>query len=324
MNIDNLISVAAVINNNADIMESFIKDTTDAVTGSYANYELVLIDNGSTDASVLKVKELQKRINNIRLIILSKKYDDEITYQAALNNCIGDFVVLMDPNYDPPSLIPQLIDRAISGFDVVIAERTDESEKPFLDKLFSFVFFKLSRFLTGYNVRPGFSKFIVFSRRAVNSIVRIKDRSRYIKYLLLEIGYNRCAVPYARINRSGRKKKENYFNAFTFAIEVIVSNSEKLIRIASFIGLLASMLNLFLVLYVVVGFIFFRAYIPQGWTSTQLVNATMFFLMFLMLAIIGEYVARVLRETKKGDIYFLADESNSSVFPGDADRKNVI
>ena len=87
---------------------------------------------------------------------------------------------------------------------------------------------------------------------------------------------------------------------------------------------MASMLNLLVVLYVVMGFLFFRKYIPQGWTSTQIVNATMFFLMFLILAIIGEYVARILRETKKGDVYFLSDESNSSVFPGDINRKNVI
>ncbi|MEW6618844.1 MAG: glycosyltransferase [bacterium] len=324
MNIDNLISVATVINNNAEIIESYIKDTIEVLKSSYANYELVLIDNGSTDASVSRVKEILKEIKNIRLIILSKQYDDEVTYLAALNNCIGDFIVLMDVNYDPPSLIPQLIDKSISGYDVVIAEKSDERDKTFIDKLFSWAFFKASKFLTGYNVNPRFSKFIVLSRRAVNSIVRIKDRSRYIKYLLLEIGFSHATIPYIRINRSGHQRKEDYFKAFAFAIEVIVSNSEKLIRIASFIGLLASMMNLFVILYVLTGFVFFQKYIPQGWISTQLVNATMFFLLFLILAIIGEYVARILRETKKGDIYFLADEANSSVFPENIDRKNVI
>ncbi len=324
MNIDNLVSVATVINNNSDIIESFLLETTAVLSKAYDNYEILLIDNGSTDDSASKVKLLQCREKNIRMVTLSRKYNDEITYTAALSNCIGDFVVLMDINGDPPSIIPELVNKSISGYDITIAERVDNGNRSLIDRIFSSLFFKVSRFLTGYQIDPKFSKYIVFSRRAVNSLVKIKHRSRYIKFLIFEIGFRRASVAYTPINRSGKTKKNNYFEAFAFAAEVIVSNSEKLIRVASLAGLLAGLLNIFFVVYVLIGYLFFRRYIPQGWASTQILSATMFFIIFLILAIIGEYVARILRETQKGELYHIADESNSSVVPGSIEKKNVI
>lgn len=324
MNVDNLISVAAVVQNDEKIVESYVEDVINELKKSFENYELVLIDNGSSDNSVSIIKKLQRKIENIRLIILSRKNEDEIAYTAALNNCIGDFVVLMDMNYDPPALIPQLVDKSISGCDLVIAERNDRGEKSLFEKILISIFFKISKFFTGYNINPRLSKYIVFSRRAVNSIIRIKDRSRYIKFLAFEVGYSHGTVPYARINRGNYPKKSNLLKSVPFAIEVIVSNSDRLIRTASFLGLMASLLNLAYAFYVLLGFIFFSQYIPQGWTSTQLANATMFFLLFLILSITGEYIARILRETKKGELYYVADELNSSVFPGNIDKKNVL
>lgn len=324
MNIDNLISVAAVVRNHADIIKDFIDDLTETLSRFYANYEIVLVDNGSTDSTVEKILGLQKEVRNVRLIVLSRQYSEEITYIAALENCIGDFVTLLDPCFDPPQQIPQMIAKSQSGYDVVIAESKGDVDKGIIDRVGSKLFFMMSKYLTGYDVPPSFSKFIVLSRRAVNSITRIKDRNRYLKFLLLEIGFKRVSIPSSSINRRHYKPKQNYFSAFAFAVEAIVSNSEKLIRLAALTGFFAGLLNLCYVLYVLVGYLLYHNQIAEGWTSTQVVGSTMWFLLFLILAIIGEYLARVLRATRGGDLYYIADESNSSVCPSDIERKNVI
>lgn len=329
MNVDNLISVATIVHNNSDIVKSYVEETIDVLKNSFTNYELVILDNGSSDGSVDRIKDLLSEIGNIRLITLSKEYDDEITYMAALENCIGDFVVLLDINFDPPSLIPQLIEKCISGYDIVVAQRIDKAEYTFLEKFFSNAFYKTSKFLTGYNINPNLSNYLSFSRRVINSIIKIRDKTRYLKYLTVEVGYSHSSLPYNRINRSGdRRKRNNLFKSFGFAIEIIVSNSDRLIRIASLIGLFASLFNLLYVLYAfgfyILSIYVFKSKVTPGWTSTSMFYSIMFFLLFLILAIIGEYLARILRETKERDLYYISDEFNSSVFPKNINRKNII
>ncbi|MFZ3122409.1 MAG: glycosyltransferase [Thermodesulfovibrionales bacterium] len=326
--IENLVSVAAIIRNDSEIIDSYIKETIDILKKSFTNYELVLIDNGSTDDSVSKIKKMQLSIENIRLIILSRQYHDEIAYTAALEQCIGDFVVLMDINTDPPSLIPELVKNCIEGHETVVAERSDRKYDSFIEKLFSQGFYKISRLLTGYNVNPKLGNFFAFSRRSVNSIVNIKDKNRYLKYLIHEVGYSHNKISYNKIKRLDGRRKGSFLELFAFAVEIIVSNSNRLIRIASLIGLLAGLLNLIyifyaVIYYIVATFLLGKKIVP-GWTTTAVVNSVMFFLIFLILAIFSEYLTRILRETKGGNLYFIREELNSCVFPKNVDRKNVV
>lgn len=323
MNKDVLVSVVAILHDDASIIESYIKDVVEILAESFKNYELLLVANGSTDESIAKIKSIQSRVKNIRLISLSRQYDDEVAYMAALENCLGDFVILMNINYDPPSLIPQLVEVALSGYDVVIAERSDRNDDTWLDKISAKLFYKISKFFTGYNINPNSSEYFIFSRRMVNSIIQIKDRIRYIKYLKLEVGYKQTYITYERIMRLGYKKKKSFLKSLGFAVDVIVSNSDKMLKLASLIGLLTSFVNLLYGIYVLAISIF-KKNVIEGWASTSLFNSTMFFLLFLILSIIGVYISRVLKETKKGPLYYISDESNSSVLFNDLNCKNVV
>lgn len=317
-----LISVAAKVHNQESIIAPFIQEVTDILRQHYVHYEFIIIDNGSTDSTVAKVKELQKVTANIRLIILSKKYEDEIVYAAALDNCIGDYTVLLDPNYDPPHLIPQLVEKCRSGYDVTFAERKERREDSWWMALSARIFYAVSKILTGYPLKANYSDFFCLSRRAINSITRIRNRTRYLKYLIHEIGFSRTAIRYERINRSGQPRRRDFLQSLDFATQVMVYNSEKPIRVAALLAILVSFLNLLYVGYIILIFIF-KKDVAEGWTSSQLTSAVMFFLLFVILAIFGEYIARILEETKKSDLYFTADESNSSVLPG-KDNKNII
>lgn len=326
--IENLVSVAAIIYNDSRVVESYIRETISVLGNSFANYELVLIDNGSTDNSVSKVREMLSDMENIRLIALSRHYHDEIAYTAALEHCIGDFVVLMDMNLDPPDLIPELVKRCIKGHEIVVGERIGKTYDSFMEKLFSNAFYVVSRFLTGYNVDPKLGNFFAFSRKSVNSIVNIKDKIRYIKYLIYEVGYSHNKISYNEIRRERKKRQKDFLDRLAFAIEIIVSNSNRLIRIGSLIGLLAGLLNLLYILYAVIYYvvvtIFLDEKIAPGWTTTAVVNSVMFFLIFVILAIVSEYLTHILRETKAGNLYFIKEEHNSCVFPKNISKKNVV
>jgi len=327
-NTENLVSVATVIHNDFHIIDSFVEETIGVLEKSFTNYELLLIDNGSTDSTVSKIKELLSKVANIRLIVLSRCYHEEVAYTTALEHCIGDFVVLMDVNFDPPSLIPEIIEKCITGHDIVVAEKSDVEKETFFKKVSSQLFYKMSSFLTDYNVHPKLGNFFAFSRKSVNSIITIKDKIRYLKYLIYEIGYDHYKITYRLMNRSGIKPKRNFFKSFIFAVEIVVSNSNRLIRMCSLIGLLAGLLNLLYIIYTLVFYavntVLLGKEIVAGWTTSAVISSVMFFLLFFILAIISEYLTRILRETKTGSLYYIKEEHSSCVFPKNINKINVI
>jgi glycosyltransferase involved in cell wall biosynthesis len=323
MSNDFIVSVATIVNNDTRILEKFIQETSYILLNHFNNYEIVLVDNGSTDNSNLIIKDLQKKYKNIRLIILSKQYDEEHARTAALDNCIGDYVVLIDLNFDPTHLIPKMVEKALSGYDLVIGERNDRKDDALVDRLSAGVFYKVSEKLTGYYINPNYSDFVCFSRKMVNSLVQIRDRSRYLKYLKMDVGYKHTTIQFDRINRSNTKKNTDFFNNLGFALEVLVTNSDKLLRWSSLLGFFISFLNLFYMVYIFIIAVS-KKDVAAGWISSSLVNSTMFFFLFLILSIISIYISSVLKETKKGSLYYISEETSSSVIYKDVDKKNIV
>ena len=320
---DYIVSVATIINNDVEIISDFIEEVTTVLSANFHHYEVVLVDNGSVDGSNKVIKDLQKKHKNIRLVVLSKKYDDEHARIASLDNSIGDFIIFMDINYDPPSLIPTMIDMGEKGYDLVIAERNNRKDDPLFDRFTANVFYKLSSKLTGYNINPNYTDFVCFSRKIVNSLVQIRDRSRYLKYLKLEVGYKHTTIKFDRVKRSDNRKKREFFNTLGFALEVLINNSDKLLRWSSLVGFFISFLNLFYMVYIFLIAVF-KENVAEGWISSSLVSSTMFFFLFLLLSIVSIYISAVLKETKKGSLYYVAEETNSSVIYKEINKKNVV
>lgn len=318
-----IVSVATIINNNEQVLDSYIDETASLLSEHFSNYEIILVDNGSNDMSASRIKEMQDKHRNIRSIVLSKQYDDEIARTAALDNSIGDYVVLMDINFDPPVLIPDMVDKASMGYDLVIGERNHRKDDSFFEGLSSKMFYRVSKRLTGYSINPNYSDFVCFSRKMVNSLVQIRDRSRYLKYLNLEVGFKQTSIKYDRIKRTDNVKKRDFINKLGFALEVIVTNSDKLLRWSALSGFLISFLNLLYIGYIF-GVALFKKDVEPGWISTSLVNATMFFFLFFILSVISIFISSVLKETKKGSLYYVSDETNSSVIYKDINKKNIV
>lgn len=318
-----VVSVATILHNDFDALQPYIEETVETLSSRYPNYELVLIDNGSTDHSAALVKLIQSSVTNIRLISLSRHYDHEHARTAALDHCIGDFIILMDINYDPPALIPDMVNKALEGYDLIIGEVANRHDHGLQNRITSKLFYKLSHMMTGYKINPNESDYVLFSRKMVNSLVQIRDRSRYLKFLKLEVGFKRSAVQYDRIRRCEPKRKRNFFSNMGFALEMIITNSEKLLRLVSLVGFTTSFLNILYVLYVLL-VVLFKKDVAEGWTTTSLFNSTMFGLLFMILSIIGIYISAILKETKKGPLYYVTDESNSSVIYKNIYKKNVV
>lgn len=312
-NSDILVSVLTVVNNDGDLIEAFVAETAKVISASFQYYELLIVDNGSQDDSSEKIQALQKQFPNIRLLRLSKAYNKEIALAASLDNSIGDYVVIMDLLCDPPELIPRLVQQAASGYDVVIAEAADRGRDSWMESTLRKVFYSLASRILGYTLQPQASYFRVLSRRVVNSLIQIKNKSRYFKYFTALVGFRQIHIPYQRVYRCSRPSgKLTFFESMGNALDIILSNSAKPLRWAAWLGLLASSINL-----AYFGYIFLitlvKRKIAEGWLTTNVMSTLMFFFLFLILAILSEYVSRILEETKDRPLYFIDYEVDSPV-----------
>ena len=325
---DLCISVAVVVTDaNAGVIPAYAVEMSQVLSGSFRYFELLLVDNTGLGEVAGRLEELLKQLPNVRLIKLSKPYAEEIAFTAALDHSIGDFVVLMDPDTDPTGLVPAFVHRCAAGLDAVVGTYDRRKEQGRLGHWGAAVFYRLLRSMTGNTIEPNTSHFRVLSRRVVNAITRIKDKERYLKYLTAYVGYKHGTIAYERIHRGAIAKPRGFWASVVFGIDMIVTYSDKPLRLLSLAGVLASFVSLLYIVFVLV-IAFFHDTVgiesAEGWASTNAFNAAMFFLLFTMLAVLAEYVLKVLNEAQQRPLYHVAYESNSVVLEEQRGRVNVV
>jgi polyisoprenyl-phosphate glycosyltransferase len=321
MNKDTLISVVAPVYNEEECIEKYIKDTIKILKENYLNYELLLVDDGSTDGSVTIIKAIQDSIENIRLLSLSRNYGREIAITAGLEGSIGDYVILMDSDLqDSPSLIPMLVAKAMKGFDVVYAARTSRSGESFFKKISSKYFYRIASNMTGFSIPEDAGDFRVFSRSVVNSINQLKESNRYMKMLYAYVGFSVGSIPFERQKRFAGETKYNYLQLINASLDAIISFSNKPLRIVSIVSIFLSLILFTTSFGVLVYKLISSNSIVEGWASTIVLITFLFSILFIFLSVIAEYIGRTLSEAKNRPLYYIKEESSSSVFQD----KNII
>lgn len=320
---DCFVSVVAPVCNDAAIVEAFITDVMAVLRDSYANYELVLVDDGSEDDTVNKISMLLKRYECIRLIRLSRNFGEALAISAGMNSVIGDFVVVMLPDSDPPALIPRMVQQVRDGAGVIFGIRKDRLRESFLMRTGAALFYWYCRRVLKLKLPKNSVPFRALSRQAVNAILQIKDRCRDLRLLSAHVGYENQGFVYEPLNRRAKPRTKGLVEALNLAFDMIVSTSSHPLRFVSWFGVVASILNIAYSGYVIAIYLF-KKQVAQGWTTLSLQTAAMFFFVFLILIVLSEYIGHILAETSGRPMYYLLEERNSSVLIADQERKNVV
>jgi glycosyltransferase involved in cell wall biosynthesis len=322
-NQDNLISICVIVPNDISRLKTFIADATNSLNQAFEYYELLLIDNGTPAESHQAIQEIQRQIPNVRMLRLSRENSLETAIGAALDHCIGDYVVIMNPAEHPLSLVPAMVARAITGYDVVIAERLAPPPSA-LERLITHPAYRLASRVMGFSLKPDESYFRVFSRRCVNALIRIRSKNRSLSYMNALIGLRRSVVSYAAESEiPAQSALRRLFRQLVAVTSIVVSNSGVPLRFAALLGLLASILNLIYLVYILV-VTMVKSKIAEGWLTTSLMHTVMFLFLFLIMAILAEYIGRILNESKEQPLYFIESESNSTVSAANRERLNIV
>jgi dolichol-phosphate mannosyltransferase len=312
MSKDLIISVVVPLHNAQNKIEHFVKQTVLTLEQNFQNYELILVDDNSVDKTVELIRALLPRHRNIRLLILSRHYKNQVAMTAGLDHAIGDYVVLMNID-DPPSEIPRLVHRSQDGFDVVYVKKPVHREQSLVQRLASSIFYKYAPLLTNLEIRRDASDYRVLSRRMVNSISQFKEHNRYMRMLYAYVGHKVDGIVIEYTQEWQAAQENSFRDNVGMALDAIISFSNKPLRYLSITSVVISLLSLFGAVVTLVDKIFNDNVVP-GWTSMMAVQLLMFCILFLFLSVISEYISRILVESKNRPLYFIREELGGTSF----------
>lgn len=317
-----IVTVIIVTSNDGQIVEKALVETNTVLSKNYLNYEILVVDNNSFDNTINKIQSLHRKIPNIKIIRLSKETNTDVAYTAGLDNCIGDYAVILDIKVVSPILIMDLVNRLVENYDIVIGKSTEKNIPSYsLSGLFLSLVEKLSTH--GFSYEP--IHLLAINRKVINSITRIRRKSRNFSYITHVIGFRKYITSYKPLKRDNNIKTPNIFEIFFIVVDVVISNSFKPIRILVAAGMFISLAFLVYVIFVAISALFFNTYFaPRGWVTLASIIGAMFFLLFSLLTLISEYIIRILNESRNEPLYFIAEEMDKSVININKKKLNVI
>ena len=272
-------------------------------TGS--DYELIYIDDGSSDNTVDRIAEIRKTDSHVALIELSRNFGKEIALSAGLDHARGDAVIIIDADLqDPPGLVHTFLEEWRNGYDVVYGRRTDRRGDSRAKIFTAKWFYRILNYLSDVEIPEDVGDFRLLSRRAVDALTSLPERHRYMKGLYAWIGYPQKSIPYVREPREAGDSKWSYWRLWNFALEGITSFSDVPLKVATYVGVLTSGVAFIYGLFLLVRTLVWGNPVP-GYPSLIIVMLFLGGVQLICLGIIGEYLARTFQESKGRALYFV-------------------
>ncbi len=267
--------------------------------------EFVLVNDGSDDNTLESMNVLQAQDDRITIIDLSRNFGKEIALTAGLDHALGDAVVIIDADLqDPPELIPKLVELWLAGHDVVNAKRIKRKGESWFKKLMAFCYYRFLYQLGDIKIPKDTGDFRLVSRQALNALLQLRERHRYMKGLFAWLGYSQTSISYERDQRYAGKTKWTFLGLLDLAFEGLTSFSVLPLRLASLTGFLAAIIAFTFGAFILFKKIFFGVAVA-GYPSLVVLITFIGGIQLLALGIIGEYLGRVFNETKNRPLYLV-------------------
>lgn len=272
-------------------------------------WEMLFIDDGSKDNTLNILKQLRAQDNRVNYVELSRNFGKENAMLAGFDYVTGDACVIMDADLqDPPSLIHQMLRFWEEGYEDVYAKRQDRGEESFLRRNLSLLFYKILQSSTRFEILENVGDFRLLDRCCITVLRKLRETERYTKGIYCWIGFKKKEVLFDRGNRIAGQSNWNFISLFNLAIEGITSFTTTPLRIASILGFLIS---IWAICYMI--WIFSKTLIwgdpVAGYPTMMIVILFLGGSQLLGIGIIGEYLARIFKETKNRPTY-IAREYN--------------
>lgn len=298
------ISVVAPVYNEASNLNLFYQRTKTVLESIGNPFEIILINDGSTDNSLDIMIELHKKDKRVKVIDLSRNFGKEIALTSGLDFSCGDVVIPIDSDLqDPPEVIPELYKKWLEGFDVVYATRKKRKGESFTKKWTASIFYKIINVFTSFKIPENTGDFRLLDRKVVEALKTLKEYHRFMKGLFSWVGFKQTGIYYERDPRYKGKTKWNYWKLFNFAVEGITSFSYTPLKFATFLGVIIALFSFLYAIFIVIKTIILGIDTP-GYASTIVVILFLGGVQLFTIGLIGEYIGRIYNESKQRTLYF--------------------
>lgn len=270
-------------------------------------FEILYVDDGSRDATLKILRELQAANERVRVVSMSRNFGHQAAVSAGLENVAGHAVVVIDADLqDPPEVIREMIALWREGYHVVYGVRTDRAGETAFKRWSARVFYRLHNRLSETKLPLDAGDFRLLDRRVVDVLLTMPERDRFLRGMISWIGFKQVAVMFARAPRRAGTTKYPLFKMLRFAVDGVISFSFTPLRLALWMGFAALGVALVGIIYAIVIRLYTEDWV-RGWAS--IFTAVLFLggVQLITLGIVGEYLGRIYAEVKRRPLYIVQE-----------------
>lgn len=273
------------------------------------NFEIIIIDDGSTDSTWKRIEEIGEKNSKLKGIKFSRNFGHHYAITAGIAESSGDWVVVMDGDLqDRPEVIPDLYKKAQEGFDVVFVSRTQRPES-LVYRISQKIFYFILRILSGVKFDNSQANFSIISNKVVESFKQFPENARFYGSTVMWLGYDRTSIKASHGTRLGGETSYTLKKRIKLASDIILAFSDRPLKFAIAIGILMSSFSFVMLFYVVWGSLNW-GFSSVGWASLMAITLLTGGVILVVLGIIGVYIGSVFREVKSRPLYLIDKKNN--------------
>ncbi len=303
-----MLSVVVSVYNEEQALPMFYKATKSVLESLEWDHELLFINDGSQDGSLEILRKLAKEDERVKVIGFSRNFGHEAAMIAGIDHAVGDAIVCMDADLQhPPECLTEIVAKLHEGYGVINMVRTRNASAGILKNITSFGFYALINTLSDVKFEPNASDFFAISRQAADVLRKsYRERVRFLRGYVQNIGFKKTTIAYEAADRVAGESKYSIRKLFAFSVNTIMCFSNLPLKLGIYAGVFAALMGVAVMVYTLLT----RKGAPSGYATIVILNCFMFAILFVIVGIIGEYIAVLFSELKDRPIYIVEEKQN--------------
>ena len=302
------LSIVCPCYNEEEVIDIFLETITPILKKTQKSYEIIFINDGSTDSTFEVLKRAKESYASIRIINFARNFGKESALTAGLDSSRGKVVVPIDVDLqDPPELIELFLQKWEEGYDVVLAKRANRQSDSFFKRKSANLFYRLHNKISAIEIPNNVGDYRLMSRRVVESLKELPENQRFMKGIFAWVGYPTTTIEYTREPRVAGESSFNGWKLWNFALDGITSFSTVPLRVWLYIGMSISALSFIFGITIIVKTLIFGVDLP-GYASMLTIILFLGGIQLMGIGILGEYLGRIYNESKRRPIYIIEGE----------------